>query len=245
MLAIEGLTVRYGAVAALSRVDLQVHEGELVGVVGANGAGKTTLLSTIVGLVAPVEGGVSFLGQPITRLATERIARRGIALVPEGRHIFGTLTVRENLLLGTSSRAGKGPNGDLRSIFERFPVLERFEQRSARSLSGGEQQQLAIARALIAQPKLLLLDEPSLGLAPLMVNMIFDLVGQLRNEGTTILLVEQNARRTLQVADRSYVLKLGRVALQGTAADYAAMEPAELEDAYLGVGVKGDPVSRA
>jgi len=245
MLEIEGLTVRYGAVAALSGVDLQVHEGELVGVVGANGAGKTTLLSTVVGLVAPVKGGVSFLGQPITRLSTERIARRGIALVPEGRHIFGTLTVRENLLLGTSSRAGKVQNGDLRSIFERFPVLERFEQRSARSLSGGEQQQLAIARALISQPKLLLLDEPSLGLAPLVVNMIFDLVGQLRHEGTTILLVEQNARRTLQVADRSYVLKLGQVALQGTAADYAQMNPAELEDAYLGVGVKGDPVSQA
>jgi branched-chain amino acid transport system ATP-binding protein len=243
MLTIENLTVRYGPVTALSGIDVRVDEGELVGIVGANGAGKTTLLSTIVGLVSPVHGDVRFRGDTITRLPTERIARAGIALVPEGRHIFGTLTVRENLQLGTSSRGGRVDNGHLRQMFERFPVLERYADTSARSLSGGEQQQLAIARALISRPQLLLLDEPSLGLAPLVVDMVFDLVDQLRKDGTTILLVEQNARRTLQVADRSYVLKLGRVALQGSAADYAAMNPGQLEDAYLGVGVKGDPIS--
>jgi branched-chain amino acid transport system ATP-binding protein len=245
MLEIEKLTVRYGPVTALDGVDVRVEQGELVGVVGANGAGKTTLLSSIVGLVSPTGGEVRFQGRTITRQPTERIARAGIALVPEGRHIFGTLTVRENLLLGTSARAARAENGQMRAMFGRFPVLERYADRSARSLSGGEQQQLAIARALIGRPRLLLLDEPSLGLAPLVVDMVFDLVDGLRNDGTTILLVEQNARRTLEVADRSYVLKLGRVALHGTTADYAAMSPQQLEDAYLGVGVKGDPIPRA
>jgi len=244
MLAVEGLTVRYGPVTALSAVDLEIHEGELVGVVGANGAGKTTLLSAIVGLAPPADGSISFLGKTITRVRTERIARSGIALVPEGRHIFGTLTVRENLLLGMTARAGQERRA-LGSVYERFPVLERYERQSARRLSGGEQQQLAIARALISRPRLLLLDEPSLGLAPLVVDLILDLVDQLRHDGTTILLVEQNARRTLQVANRSYVLKLGRVALHGTAAEFASMDPSRLEDAYLGIGVRGDPVSRA
>jgi branched-chain amino acid transport system ATP-binding protein len=235
MLQIDALTAKYGPVSALENINLEVREGEFVGVIGANGAGKTTLLSTIMGLVVPSNGSITFLNRSITGKAPEAIARQGIALVPEGRHIFGTLTVRENLMLGLTTRQGKAAGDDIALMYERFPVLRRLEHLSARSLSGGEQQQLAIARALVSRPRVLLLDEPSLGLAPLVVELIFGVLDDLRREGVTILLVEQNARRTLEIADRTYVLKLGHVALEGSAETFAKMTPSQLEDAYLGV----------
>lgn len=235
MLTVEGVTTRYGPVTALERVHVRVDEGELVGVVGANGAGKTTLMSTVMGLVKPAAGQVTFLGKPITGLTPESIAATGIALVPEGRHIFGTLTVAENLMLGLTTRRGKKPASAFDHVFERFPILKERRHMSARSLSGGEQQQLAIARALVSEPRLLLLDEPSLGLAPRVVELIFQVLEDLRRDGVTILLVEQNARRTLEVANRSYVLRLGRVAIEDNREGFANMSPSRLEDAYLGI----------
>ena len=235
MLTIEGITTRYGPVRALERVNLRVNEGELIGVVGANGAGKTTLLSTVMGLVRPATGEVTFLGKSIVGLAPEAIAALGIALIPEGRHIFGTLTVAENLLLGLTTRQGKNSGHDYDTVFDRFPILKERQRMSARSLSGGEQQQLAIARALVSRPRLLLLDEPSLGLAPRVVELIFQTLEDLRRDGVTILLVEQNARRTLEIADRTYVLRLGRVAIEDTREGFATMNPSRLEDAYLGI----------
>jgi branched-chain amino acid transport system ATP-binding protein len=235
MLTVEAVTARYGPVRALEKVHLHVNEGELVGVVGANGAGKTTLMSTVMGLVKPAAGQITFLGQSITGFTPESIAAQGIALVPEGRHIFGTLTVEENLKLGLTTRRGKKSAKDFAQVFDRFPILRERQHMSARSLSGGEQQQLAIARALISQPRLLLLDEPSLGLAPRVVEMIFQVLEQLRGDGVTILLVEQNAHRTLEIADRSYVLRLGRVAIEDSRDGFATMNPSRLEDAYLGI----------
>jgi branched-chain amino acid transport system ATP-binding protein len=235
MLTIEGVTSRYGPVTALEGVHLKVDEGELVGVVGANGAGKTTLMSTVMGLVKPAAGQVTFLGKQITGLTPESIAASGIALVPEGRHIFGTLTVLENLKLGLTTRRRTSAASDFEGIYERFPILKERQQMSARSLSGGEQQQLAIARALISEPRLLLLDEPSLGLAPRVVELIFQVLEDLRKDGVTILLVEQNARRTLEIANRSYVLRLGRVAIEDSREGFASMSPSRLEDAYLGI----------
>jgi branched-chain amino acid transport system ATP-binding protein len=235
MLQIKGLTAKYGPVTALEGINLEVREGEFVGVIGANGAGKTTLLSTIMGLVVPSRGHITFLDKSITGRTPETIARQGIAMVPEGRHIFGSLTVRENLMLGLTTRRGKSSREDFTALYERFPVLQRLDHMSARSLSGGEQQQLAIARALISRPRVLLLDEPSLGLAPLVVELIFGVLDDLRRDGVTILLVEQNARRTLEIADRTYVLKLGRVALEGSSEEFANMSASQLEDAYLGV----------
>jgi branched-chain amino acid transport system ATP-binding protein len=235
VLTVEGVTTRYGPVTALQSVHLKVDEGELVGVVGANGAGKTTLMSTVMGLVKPAAGQVKFLGKSITGMTPESIAAIGIALVPEGRHIFGTLTVAENLRLGLTTRRGKKSPAEFNHVFERFPILSERQHMSARSLSGGEQQQLAIARALVSQPRLLLLDEPSLGLAPRVVELIFQVLEDLRRDGVTILLVEQNARRTLEIANRSYVLRLGRVAIEDSREGFANMHPSRLEDAYLGI----------
>jgi branched-chain amino acid transport system ATP-binding protein len=234
MLAIDELRVNYGRVPALHGISLHVEEGEAVALVGPNGAGKTTTLSAIFGLVPPAGGSIRFQGESIVGASPEQILRRGLALVPEGRHIFGTLTVAENLLLGTTARRDRAAaEADLARALERFPVLKSYYSSSAGNLSGGEQQQLAIARALLSRPRLLLLDEPSLGLAPVVIDVVFDALEELRREGVTILLVEQNAARAVEFADRAYILRTGRVAHSGTRDEILRME--NFEAAYLGV----------
>jgi len=233
MLEVRNLSVRYGRTPAVEQLDLDVGEGEIVGLVGPNGAGKSTTLSAIIGLVPMASGRIVFAGQPITGKPTERIIRRGISVVLEGRRMFSTLTVGENLLLGrTASRNPAQSEAELDRLLDRFPILRDAFHDPAGRLSGGEQQQLAIARALLAQPRLLLLDEPSLGLAPLVVDVIFETLADLRRDGVTVLLVEQNIRRTIELADRTYILRSGRVALSGTRSELAGI--GELENAYLG-----------
>jgi branched-chain amino acid transport system ATP-binding protein len=233
MLQIDGLVVNYGSVSAVKGITLRVEEGEVVGVVGPNGAGKTTTLNAIAGVVRPAGGDIVFEGGSIVGEAPERLVRRGIALVPEGRRIFGTLTVAENLQLGTTSRSDRATIGeDMERIFDRFPVLKRYLKTHADRLSGGEQQQLAIARALIGKPRLILLDEPSLGLAPFMIDLVFETLGELKAEGRTIILVEQAAARTVAFADRSYVLNTGRVVLSGAREELVGK--ADFAQAYLG-----------
>jgi branched-chain amino acid transport system ATP-binding protein len=206
----------------------------VVALVGPNGAGKTTTLSSIFGLVAPAGGSIEFEGQSLVGSSPEQILRRGLALVPEGRHIFGTLTVAENLLLGSTARSDRQEAAaDLERMLELFPVLRSYYSSAAGTLSGGEQQQLAIARALLSRPRLLLLDEPSLGLAPVVIDTVFDVLEELRNEGVTMLLVEQAAARAVEFADRAYILRTGRVAHTGTREEILRME--NFETAYLGV----------
>ena len=234
MLAIDDLRVNYGRVPALHGISLHVDEGEAVALVGPNGAGKTTTLSAIFALVPHVGGTIRFEGESLAGASPEQILRRGLALVPEGRHIFGTLTVAENLQLGTTARRDRhAAEADLARTLERFPLLKAYYSSSAGNLSGGEQQQLAIARALLSRPRLLLLDEPSLGLAPVVIDVVFDALEELRNEGVTILLVEQNAARAVEFADRAYILRTGRVAHSGTRDEILRME--NFETAYLGV----------
>lgn len=233
MLRLERLTIRYGRVAAVQDLTLEVSEGELVGLIGPNGAGKSTTLSAVSGLIPASEGRILFEGQPIQGESPEQIVRRGIALVPEGRQIFSTLSVAENLLLGLAVRRPKREGEEeLERMLERFPVLRGYYRSSAGRLSGGEQQQLAIARALLSSPRLLLLDEPSLGLAPLVVDLVFETLVRLKEEGVTILLVEQNAARTVGLADRTYILRTGRLALSGTREELRGR--ADLAEAYLG-----------
>ena len=232
MLEVRSLTVRYGRIAAVENIDLTVGEGEIVGLVGPNGAGKSTTLSAIVGLVPAVAGRITFDGESIVGIPTEKIVRRGIGVVLEGRRIFGMLTVGENLLLGRVAARGGDPEAALERVLDRFPILRDAFDDPAGRLSGGEQQQLARARTVLGEPRLLLLDEPSLGLAPLVVELIFDTLAELKRDGATILLVEQNIRRTIELADRTYVLRAGRVALSGTRSDLSDI-PA-LESAYLG-----------
>lgn len=232
-LELSGLVVTYGRVPAVQGIDLHVAAGEVVTVVGRNGAGKTTTLSAIAGLRRPNAGEIRFDGTSVGGLVPEQVVRRGISLVPEGRQIFATLSVEENLRLGATARTDRDAVGaDLEAAFERFPVLHRSAANPAGELSGGEQQQLAIARALLARPSLLLLDEPSLGLAPKMVDLVFDTLAELRSESVSILLVEQNARRAIRFADRSYVLENGRVRLSGTRAEL--VDNPEVERAYMG-----------
>ena len=233
LLTVEDLSVRYGAIFGVRGVSLEVHPGELVALVGANGAGKSTTLGAIAGIRPATGGSIAFSGRPITNLAPESIARAGVAMVPENRGIFPGLTVGENLRLGAYLRRdADGVRADLEGVQERFPILRERRDQGAGTLSGGEQQQLAIARALMSRPKLLMLDEPSLGLAPALVDAVFDLVAQLHREGTTILLVEQNVRRTLQVVDRAYLLVTGRVEASGRPGDL--QELVDIESAYLG-----------
>lgn len=234
MLKIINLSTYYGAIRALTSVSLHVNEGEIVTLIGANGAGKTTILKTIAGILQPEEGRILLNDKNITGFAPSGIVSRGISLVPEGRELFGDMTVLDNLFLGAYQRGKKQKElrEDFESIFDIFPVLsERREQRS-KTLSGGEQQMLAIGRALMAHPKLLLLDEPSTGLAPLLVKEIFDKIVELRSSGTTILLVEQNAKKALDIADRGYVLENGKITLQGTRAQL--IENEKVKQAYLG-----------
>lgn len=233
MLLVENLHASYGAILALKGVSLEVQEGELVALIGVNGAGKSTLLSTIAGILRPVAGKITFRGEALIGKSPEEIVRKGISLVPEGREIFSSLTVEENLRMGAFVRRDRSEyQRDLEAIFALFPILkQRFHQLGG-TLSGGEQQQLAIARALMSHPALLMLDEPSLGLAPALVDQIFDLITRLHQQGTTILLVEQNVDRTLEIADRVYLLQTGKVKFSGTAAE--VRHQGEVEKVYLG-----------
>ncbi len=233
LLRIEGLNVRYGPVAALRQVDLEVAAGEVVGVVGPNGAGKSSLLLAIAGAVQPAGGAILLDGSPIGALRPEEIVRLGIALVPEGREIFGELTVEENLKLGTTVRSDRAAaQGHLADLMEAFPILRERRAQRAGKLSGGEQQMLAIARALLCRPRLLLLDEPSLGLAPLITRQVYRILRDLRRDGITILVVEQNPVRVRHLADRVYLLRTGEIAGQGTPEILG--RPEDLEAAYFG-----------
>jgi branched-chain amino acid transport system ATP-binding protein len=233
LLEVDRLVARYGRITALQDVSLHVEEGEIVTLIGANGAGKTTTLRTISGLVRPASGTIRFAGRDITRLAPNDIVRAGIGHSPEGRRVFPRMTVRENLELGAYTRHAKPEIAeDLERVFAIFPRLkERYEQKAG-TMSGGEQQMLAIGRALMSRPKLLLLDEPSLGLSPKLVQTIFEVIRDINARGTTILLIEQNARQALAVAARGYVLEVGAIAHEGAAAELAASEA--VRAAYLG-----------
>jgi branched-chain amino acid transport system ATP-binding protein len=231
-LEIEGLEVRHGAVHAVRGVSLEVDRGELVGLIGPNGAGKSSTLHAVVGLVQPVAGDIRLDGESIVGRRPEQVARRGIALVPEGRRIFAELSVEENLRLGLAGRGGRSSGGaDLRRVYELFPIVEEFRRRQAGALSGGQQQQLAIARALVSDPQVLLLDEPSLGLAPRVVDVVFGALQEIRERGIAVLLVEQRAQRTIASADRSYVLSKGRLRL--TLGPDAAEDTESLVTAYF------------
>jgi branched-chain amino acid transport system ATP-binding protein len=233
MLEVDGLSVRYGAIHAVQGVSLTVSEGEIVALLGPNGAGKTSLISAVVGLVPTAGGSVRFNNEDVTRLETPERVRRGMTVTPEGRRVFPTLTVTENLVLGGAARRDEaGVRGDMNRCFEMFPILRDRRNQPAGTLSGGEQQMLAIARSLMSEPRMLLLDEPSLGLAPNIVDQIFDLIAGLRSRGITILLVEQNVELSLDIADRAYVLAGGRIVLQGKPDELRAT--GRLEGAYLG-----------
>ncbi|MGO4369203.1 ABC transporter ATP-binding protein [Paenibacillus sp. MCAF20] len=237
MLSIKGLHVRYGAIHALKGIDLEVGEGEIVAVIGSNGAGKTTLLQSVLGLVKPGGGTVTFEGKDITGLSASRTSNLGVSLVPEGREVFGTLSVLENLRMGLKQKIGSVSRAqfdkELELVFERFPRLHERRHQLAFTLSGGEQQMLVLSRAMISKPKLLLLDEPSLGLAPIIVNEIFATISELSREGVSILLVEQMAHKALSIAGRGYVIDNGTVAMHGQAA--ALLGDERMIKVYLGV----------
>ena len=233
MLKVQDLFVAYGGIEALKGISLEVPEGKIVTLIGANGAGKSTLLRTIVGLVKPKSGTISYNEQNITGLNSQKIVKTGITLVPEGRRVFPNLTVLENLQIGAYMRNDKEEIAkDIKWVYELFPRLEERSWQMAGTLSGGEQQMLAMGRALMAKPKLLLLDEPSMGLSPLLVKEIFSIIQDINAQGTTVLLVEQNAKMALGIADRAYVMETGSVVLSGTGAELAASE--EIKKAYLG-----------
>jgi len=235
MLTVSGITAGYGRVKVLKEVDLEVDEGEVVSLVGANGAGKSTLLKTVSGIIHPFSGRVSFMGRDITGRRPDDVVRAGISQVPEGRQIFASLTVEQNLLLGAYVHGSKRADLDrlYPAMFELFPILKRRFRGKAGSLSGGEQQMLAMARGLMSEPKLLLLDEPSLGLAPLLVAQILDIVKGLKDKGISILLVEQNVSAALRIADSAYIIETGRIASHGTAG--ALLGNDEIRKRYLGI----------
>jgi branched-chain amino acid transport system ATP-binding protein len=231
VLELEGLEVRYGSVPAVRHVDLAVGPGELVGLIGPNGAGKSTTLHAIMGLVSASAGEVRLAGRSLRGRSPESIARAGVALVPEGRRIFGELSVEENLRLGLAARRRNGDGDPLAAAYDLFPILAEYRRRHAGALSGGQQQQLAIGRALVAAPDVLLLDEPSLGLAPQMVDAVFAALAEIRDRGVTVLLVEQRAQRTVALADRTYVLANGELRMTLTPAD--ADDTEKMIQAYL------------
>ena len=231
MLKIENLHVSYGGIKALRGISLEVPDGKIVTLIGANGAGKSTTLDTVAGLLRSQTGSVRFMGEELRHVPRHRLVGRGMALVPEGRRIFQQMTVQENLDMGGYCRGGD-LSADMERVYERFPRLKERRRQVAGTLSGGEQQMLAMGRALMSHPKLLMLDEPSMGLAPLLVEQIFDIIRQLHADGTTILLVEQNAQAALAVADRGYVLETGRIVTEGTGA--ALLESDTIKKAYLG-----------
>ncbi len=233
MLEIKNLDVYYGVIHALKDISIQVNEGEIVTLIGANGAGKTTTLRTISGLIKPKNGTILFNGENIKDINAQEIVKKGLSHVPEGRHVFSDMTVLENLELGAYLRRDKkNIKEDMAKVYSRFPILEKRLKQNAGTLSGGEQQMLAIGRALMSRPKLLLMDEPSMGLAPLLVKEIFSIIEDINKQGTTILLVEQNAHMALSIAHRAYVLETGSIVLKGTGKELAQSE--EIKKAYLG-----------
>jgi len=232
VLKIKGINVHYGHIHAIQDVSLIVGQGEIVTIIGANGAGKTTVQKTVMGLLRSPTGSIIFEGEEIGDCPTAKIVGKGIALVPEGRRIFPRLSVADNLILGAYSRKDKFVQSDLAKMYQMFPILAERHKQMAGTLSGGEQQMLAMGRGLMSRPKLLLLDEPSMGLAPVLVSQIFRTIVEINREGVTILLVEQNARRALTIANRGYVLEAGRVVLEGSAVDLATNK--EVQKAYLG-----------
>ena len=232
LLSVNDLNVYYGSIHAIKGISFEVNENEIVTLIGANGAGKSTSLNTIAGLLKPRSGNVTFNNVSITGLKANRIVSHGLALCPEGRRIFQQLTVRENLEMGGFTRSNAETESSLEDVFKRFPRLRERHRQIAGTLSGGEQQMLAMGRALMSKPKLLMLDEPSMGLAPILVDQIFDIIRELHASGTTILLVEQNAQMALSIADRAYVLETGRISKSGSANDL--MHDDDVRKAYLG-----------
>ena len=224
MLAVNDIHVYYGSIHAVKGVSLEVNEGEIVTLIGANGAGKSTVLNTISGLLHPRGGSVTFMGQDLKGVPPHKLVARGMAQVPEGRRIFLQMTVEENLEMGAYTQSKASIDGSIEDVYRRFPRLQERRKQIAGTLSGGEQQMLAMGRALMSHPRLLMLDEPSMGLAPILVEQIFDIIRELHAAGTTILLVEQNAQAALSVADRAYVLETGRISLSGTGAELMASD---------------------
>ena len=233
MLEVKDLKVYYGIIQAIKGVSFHVNEGEVIALIGANGAGKTTILHTVSGLLSPRSGSVVFEGSDIVKIPGHKIVSRGMAHVPEGRRVFAQLSVLQNLKMGAYTRKDKEEIEEtLKMIFDRFPRLEERQNQLAGTLSGGEQQMLAIGRALMSHPKLILMDEPSMGLSPILVNEIFDIIKEVSKSGTTVLLVEQNAKKALSIADRAYVLETGKIVLEGAAGDL--LNNASIKKAYLG-----------
>ncbi len=233
MLEVNNLEVYYGVICALKGISFHVNEGEIVSLIGANGAGKTTTMQSVIGLLPKKAGSVTFNGTDITRMPCHKVVRSGMTQVPEGRRIFQELTVYENLLMGAYTNKDQAKfKEDLESIYGRFPRLAERRNQIAGTLSGGEQQMLAISRALMCHPKLLMLDEPSMGLSPLLVDQVFEIIKDINRDGTTILLVEQNAGKSLAISDRAYVMETGSIVLSGTGAELAASE--KVRKAYLG-----------
>ncbi|MEI3330825.1 MAG: ABC transporter ATP-binding protein [Oscillospiraceae bacterium] len=232
ILKVDDINVYYGSIHAIKGISFEVNEGEIVTLIGANGAGKSTTLNTIACLLRSKTGHIDFMGQPLNHVPSHKVVSKGLALVPEGRRVFLQMTVQENLDMGAFSRKGGDIEGDMERVFEQFPRLKERRRQIAGTLSGGEQQMLAMGRALMSNPKLLMLDEPSMGLAPILVEQIFDIIKELHKAGTTILLVEQNAQAALSVADRGYVLETGKIVTTGTGAELLA-SPA-IKKAYLG-----------
>ena len=232
MLKVDDIHVYYGSIHAVKGVSFEVNEGEIVTLIGANGAGKSTVLNTVSGLLHPRSGSVSFMDKDLKGIAPHKVVEHGLAQVPEGRRIFLQMTVEENLEMGAYTQPNSSVDPGIKDVYQRFPRLEERRRQIAGTLSGGEQQMLAMGRALMSKPKLLMLDEPSMGLAPILVEQIFDIIKELHAAGTTILLVEQNAQAALSVADRAYVLETGRISLSGTGAELMASD--QVRKAYLG-----------
>ena len=232
ILKVDNINVYYGAIHAIKGISFHVDEGEVVTLIGANGAGKSTTLNTISGLLRSKTGSVEFMGKSLNRTPAHKIVSQGLALVPEGRRVFLQMTVQENLEMGAFTQKNSGVAADLEMVYQQFPRLKERYKQTAGTLSGGEQQMLAMGRALMSHPKLLMLDEPSMGLAPILVEQIFEIIQNLHNAGTTILLVEQNAQAALSVADRGYVLETGKVVTTGTGSEL--LSSPEIKKAYLG-----------
>lgn len=233
MLRVENLAVNYGMINAVRGVNFEVNQGEIVSLIGANGAGKSTILRTISGLIKPSSGTLTYEGQNITKTNAQKIVQLGISHVPEGRHVFKGLSVRENLEMGAFLRKDRANiEEDIQAVYDRFPVLGERQKQDASTLSGGEQQMLAMGRALMSKPKLLLLDEPSMGLAPIFIQEIFNIIQQIQAQGTTVLLIEQNAKMALSIASRGYVLETGKIVLSGTGQEL--LESDAVQKAYLG-----------